>query len=71
METEVGEEWGLLRRRIDVVVECELGEREVVDPIVLLVRDVRAQVRLERLVGALGEAVSLWVKRSRMLVIDL
>ena len=71
VETIGGEERGLFGRRVDVVVEGELGEREVVDPVVLLVRDVHAEVAFECLVGALGEAIRLRVVRCRMAELDL
>ena len=37
MEAAVREKWGLLGRRVHVVVERELSEWEVVNPIILLV----------------------------------
>lgn len=62
MEAVVGEEGSLTSGGISEVVECELGKREVVDPIVLVIRDVGAKVRFKCLVGAFGKSVGLRMK---------
>ena len=61
VEAIVGEEGRLVGGRVHVVVERELGKREVINPVVLLVRRVRAEVRLECLIGTLGQSVRLRV----------
>ena len=67
VEPIVCEEGGLLSRVALVVVERELSEREVVDPVVLLVGDVGTEVRLERLVGTLSQAIGLGMVGGGML----
>ena len=69
MEAEVGKEWSLLCRLILVIVESELGEGQVVDPVILLVGDICTEVRLERLVGALGQTISLRMVCRRLALI--
>jgi hypothetical protein len=61
VEPDVGEKRRLFGGRVLGVVEHELSEREVVDPVVLLIGDVGTKVGLERLVGMLGESVGLRV----------
>ena len=50
-----------------VIVVREFGKREEIDPIVLVLRDVRAEVRLKGLIGALRETVGLRVVRGLVL----
>ena len=71
MEAICGEERGLLGRRVDVVVEGELGEREVVDPVVLLIGHIGTEIAFEHLVGVLREAVSLRVVCCGVTELDL
>lgn len=59
--SKVGVKWCCLCRCILVIVEGEFRQGEVIDPIVLLVQAVRAEVSLESLVGALRETVRLRV----------
>lgn len=54
---EIGVEGRMFGGRIHMVVERELGRWEVVDPVVLLCRDIRTEVPLERLVRLLRKAV--------------
>ena len=61
MEAICSEEGGLLGRRVDVIVESELGEREVVDPVVLLVIAEHSEVGFDLLVFAFDFTVALWV----------
>lgn len=61
----IGKEWRQTSRRIWSVVVSELGERQQRLPVVLLVGTVTTKVLLERLVGALGLAVGLWVIARR------
>ena len=71
VEAVVGEERGHLRRLVLMIVVGELGEWKEIDPVVLIVRNVRAEVRFEGLIGALGEPVGLRVICGRVLVVDL
>ncbi len=67
MEAEVHKERRLLGRLALMVIEGERREREVVDPVILLVGDIGPEVGLKRLVSTLGEAVSLRMIGSQML----
>ena len=71
METVVREERSHLGRLVGVIVVREFGKWEEIDPIVLVVRDVRAEVPLKGLIGALRETVGLRVVRGRVFVVDL
>ena len=71
METVVREERSHLGRLVGVIVVREFGKWEEIDPIVLVVRDVRAEVPLKGLIGALRETISLRVVRGRVFVVDL
>ncbi len=53
----VCEERRMTCRCIFEVVVSKFSERQVIDPVILLVRAVRAEVSLECLVGTLGKAV--------------
>ena len=44
MIAKIGEERGGVCGGMNVVVECELSERQVIDPIVLLCRDVGPKI---------------------------
>lgn len=61
VKAKVGEEGGLLCGQVLTVVECELGEWQVVDPIVLLVGRVGLEVLLKCLVHVLSQSVHLRV----------
>ena len=54
-----------------MVVEGELGKREVVDPVVLLIGHIGMEIAFERLVGVLREAVSLRVVHCGVTELDL
>ena len=62
---------GHARCGVGAIVVREFGKREEIDPIVLVLRDVRAEVRLKGLIGALRETVGLRVVRGLVLVVDL
>ena len=64
VEAVVGKEGGLVGGGIDVVVEGEFCERQIIDPVVLLIRRVPTEVRLYDLVRALCESVGLWMISS-------
>lgn len=65
------EERRLAGRFVRVIVERELGDGQVIDPVVLLVGGIGAKVGLERLVGTLLETVGLRVVGSRVFEFDL
>ena len=62
---EISVEGGGVRGGVGVVVVSELGEREVVDPVVLLRRNVGAEVSLQRLICTFGETVCLRMVHGR------
>ena len=59
VKSEVSKKWGLTSGSILQIVECELREWEVINPIILLVQAVCTEVRLKRLVGTLGQSICL------------
>ena len=58
----VGEERCHAGRGVDVVVKSELGSRQPIDPVILLVVAVGAQILLNRLVGSFRATVGLGMK---------
>ena len=66
----VGEKGGDSGGRICVVIQGKLGRREPVDPIVLKIGAIAAQVLLKRLIGAFGLTVGLRVKGRRQVSAD-
>lgn len=71
IETEVREEGCLSSGGIDKIVERELGEGEIIDPVILVIRHVGPKVRFERLVRTLGKAVGLGVIRGGSASLDV
>ena len=68
--TIVGEKRGDLGGGVGSVVRGELGNREQVGPIVLLVVSVHAKENLQRLIGALGLPISFGMVRCRVVELD-
>ena len=61
MVPQISVEGGGVRGGVGVIVVGKFGEREIIDPVVLLRRDVGAKIGFERLIRALCKAVRLQV----------
>jgi hypothetical protein len=67
----VGEEGSLLCQRMFCIIKNKFSKRKVINPVILLVRAVRAQVALKSLVGMLCEAVGMRMISCRKMCIDV